>query len=521
MMLQPYAKRPDWYVISPEQARSIGHSPGIQFDDRSGVWIGHRSQLPLLGATLGTFAHPRWEREGSPPFGDGVTQLRPHQLDGVRWMSARRGTLLADAMRVGKTPQVIALHEPDSGPLVVVGPLATKHVWLDWFARRWPTERSVSLTGREFDPDVTAPLIFLHYDIAVHWLSLGIRRRIGTLVFDEGHLLSNRKSRRTQGALVMAPQAERIIVATGTPLWNRPQGLYPLLNLTAPGAWGTYSDWTARYASGKPSAYGWSTGAASNVDEFQVRLKEIMLRRVWADIADNLTPTKRSLHRTELSLAKRQKLDVIAAALGSCTEHKTIIGHLARYRRLVGNDKAHDAGALAVATPGPVVVWIWHQSTADAVVETVAGRRPCWSITGKVVESKREDVLDEWRAVPDGILVMSLPIGQAGIDLSHAAQCIFAELDWTPAVIGQAEMRTFSPMRPDRVVYVVADHEIDERLAMVLAEKCEQSLLMGVPAADTAIDVIKRVLSGDVEADLDGLAARMLARVRAEGTTFV
>lgn len=545
--LAPYTKRPDWWVISPAQAQSIGHSPGLQFDEKLGVWIAHRTQLPLLGTSaameVGNGRSVAGNGAGAPPtqsphafdpsvptFGDGQTILRPHQVDAVQFMSARRGILQADGCRVGKTGACVATHDPASGPMVVIGPLATKHVWLAWFARRWPGVEAQVLYGTEYDRArvADAPLIFAHYDVLTHWATLGLNRRIGTLVFDEGHLLSNRKSKRAQGAIIMAPQAERVVVATGTPLWNKAAGLWALLNLIAPAGWGTYTDWTRRYAGGHPGAHGWQTGNATNTAEFRQRLGDVMIRRVWGELVDDLVPTKREVSAVEVPDNVLRELDMIAHVLADQTiNHRTLVGEMARYRRLVGSYKAERAVELALqhVRRGPTVIWVWHKGVATTIAKTLPADVPCWTITGTTPESKREAVLDCWRETNDGVLIMSLAIGQAGIDLSHADQCIFAELDWTPAVIGQAEMRTFSPLRGDMVTYVVADHDIDRRLASVLHRKCTEAMLLGTPAADTAVEIIAQLFSGGadqaVEADLDGLAARLIARVRAEGNTFV
>ncbi len=509
-----YRFRDDWYVVTPDQALQVGHAPGVQYDDKRALWIVPRNMLPLLNLEPARRDLPTSE------FGDGETKLRPHQEEGVDFLCSRRGTLLADGMRIGKTGQIVAAHDPDSGPLVVVAPLATRAVWVNWFKRRWPDMEPAVLTGREYDPSRVrdAKAIFVHYDVLPGWVSMGIGRRIGTLALDEAHLLSNRKSKRTQTALVIAPQAERIVCATGTPLWNKPSGLYSLLTICNPGAWSTWSDFTIAYCDGRPGSHGWLTGAATNVDEFKDRLRQTMLRRVWRDLVDDLIPTERTILPVEVSERDARELDLLMMQLSDESDYKTLVGQMARYRRIVGKYKAPAAAKIAErATPS--VVWVWHKSVATRVAETLTC--PNWIINGQTPEHKREDILDEWRAASDGVLIMSLAVGQAGIDLSHASRCVFAELDWTPAVIGQAEMRTFDPSRADHVTYIVADHDIDEKLAKVLAVKCEQALLLGVPAADTAIEMLKQILGTEVEEDLDALVARMRKRVCEEGTTFL
>ncbi len=517
-MIEAYGPRSDWYVIDDAQAKSLAEIPGLGRVEKQGLWLAHRSHLPLIDVKV-----PSLERQHVPKFQDGTT-LRNYQEEGARFLTGRRGVLLADGMRIGKTAQCIAAHDPDDGPLVVVGPLAVRSVWLDWFRRRWPDTPSAVLRGRKYDPKVNdASLIFTHYDILPKWQSIGLTRKIGTLVFDEAHLLSNRKSKRTQAALIMAPAAERVICATGTPLWNRTEGLWPLLSVTNPAAWGTYTAFTERYASGMPGAWGWETGAPSNVDEFRERLSEVMIRRRWEDVRDELPPTTRAIESAPMSARQALEIDKLAvqirekfgdfAGAGSFTE----VGELARIRRIVAQEKtkvATDCALRVVQSGEPVVVWVWHRDVGDTIAEKLKAKKvPTTLVTGAVEEEYREDLLDTWRGRPTGALIISMGVAPAGIDLSHAAHCIFAELDWTPATMGQAAMRTFSPARPNFETYVVAEHEIDRKLIEVLISKCDAAGELGIPATDTQT-IAFNVFSDPSEsaADLDRLADRIAKR---------
>ena len=516
--------RPDWFVISDDQAKQLAQAPSVWHDDRADVWAAHRSHLPLLEA-VGDSSNVAFVESsvGRPPpftFDDG-SELRDYQLVGKDFIEGRRGTLLGDGCRVGKTPQIVASHDFAMGPLVVVGPLAVRGVWLDWFRRRWPDREAVVLRGRKYFPTkvLDADLIFAHYDILPAWQSVGLRRKIGTLVFDEVHLCSNRMSKRSQAALIMAPSAERIICATGTPLWNKPSGLWPILAMTNPGAWGTFYKWTERYSSGGPGQYGWTTGDPSFVEELQTRLSEVYLARRWSDIRDELPPTIRTVETADFSSRDELALDKIAATLrdelhgGAALASPTVVGELARYRRLISGAKARVAAKLAqqVADEGDrVVVWVWHRDAADVVRKGIRNHR-VYIVTGDTPMNSRDDILDKWRASDAGVLIISMGVAPAGIDLSQSAHCIVAELDWTPATLGQCVMRTYSPDRPNFETYVVADHEVDHKLLEVLVQKCDHAQQMGLSATDTADDVFTDVFSQ--EPDEGGTLADLAERI--------
>ena len=162
------------------------------------------------------------------------------------------------------------------------------------------------------------------------------------------HLLQKGKSRWSQNALEIVGGANRVIGATGTPLYNKPSSIYNLLAICAPAGFGSYWDFTERYCTGHPGSHGWETGDPSNMDEFRERLPEIMLRREWGkgELKDQLIPTMRKIERAPISNAQCQELDLIAATLNSETDELTVIGQLARYRKLVGTAKAVPAAAL-------------------------------------------------------------------------------------------------------------------------------------------------------------------------------
>jgi len=511
-MITPHGPRSDWFVIDDDQARQLALAPRVMRDEKLGIWLAHRSHLPLIGEVI-TSASPRYAVE----FSDG-TRLRDYQETGAAFLSSRRGTLIADGMRTGKTATCVAAHDPADGPLVVVGPLAVRSVWLDWFRRRWPDKQAAVLQGRTYDAGATqADLIFTHYDILSKWQSVGLTRAIGTLVFDEAHALANKQSKRTQAALLMSAGAHKIICATGTPLWNKAAGLWSILSITNPAAWGTFREFTERYCSGMPGAYGWTTGAPSNIDELKHRLAEVMIRRTWRDIRAELPPLTRSVETSPVLARDALELDKIAAQIRDeiGTGQITAIGELARIRQIVAKEKTKIAIECARRIAGsgePCVVWTWHRSVAADIREKLANKKiPVEIMTGDTPMSRREVALSEWRKQSNGVLVVSMAVAPAGIDLSHAAHCIFAELDWTPATMGQAAMRTFSPDRPNFETYIVAEHEIDQRLIEVLISKCDTATQLGVPATDTQT-IAFDVFSSEEPADLDRLTQRIAQR---------
>lgn len=542
LRLVPYPKRADWFAIPPAWLPAIASAPAVQLDQCYGPIV-HRTHLPILAklySQAALFLDGLRSQVGLPddpivdqrhrdfdattePYG---WKLRPYQHAGRDFIRARRGTLLADSPRVGKSAQCVASHDPDSGPMVVVAPLATREVWLSWFRRRWPDIRPTVLQGKQpifvnakapraskrdrgydvieaesYDPDQlkAAKLVFLHYDILAGWQNYG-NIRIGTLVFDEVHVASRQRTKRSVGAQFISNNAERVIGATGTPVWNKPSGLYTMLSCMNPGAWGLRYDFLTRYCGGHPGLHGFEADGTSNEAEFQDRLSELMIRRTWESISGQLPAITRTVEVVEINERQAFEIEKEAERVRDHSHKSTAVGAMARFRRLIGRLKipgAVDAALRVLQAEERVIVWVWHRDIALKIDDelTKAGY-PGFVVTGSTPMDVRESIFDQWRKHPAAPLMISLSVGQVGIDLSAARQEVFAELDFTPVVVAQAEMRPFTATQPISAIYIILDHEIDRKIIEAIQTKCELADRLGIPAADSAIGVLASAFSG-------------------------
>jgi superfamily II DNA or RNA helicase len=520
-MLKPAAKL-DWFDTDQETIRPIAEAPGIKVvGDAFQI---HRSHLPLLDTDDAMRALARWhggtnkERDRSLIWAcrDRLTEplgftLRRVQHTAVDFIRRRRGTLLGDDPRVGKTLSCAFSHEWP-GKLVVIAPLMVREVWLGWLRRIFPGEDIGIMTGRLFDPiEAAKPIVFGHYDILYGWQD---GTQIGTLILDEAHMLTNRNSRRSRAAVFLASRAERVIAATGTPIWNMPPDLWNVLGLVAPGAFGDYYSFGNRYGAPEVTAYGTRFTGLSNEAELSLRLSEVMLRRRWADVCDDLPPITRNTVIVDLDDRQRRKLDIAAESLRQGDRTNTA-GALARYRDALSMTKlpATIAEAECCLNRGDsVVIWTWHRELADTITELLlADNRQAFKLTGDTPMKGRDQVLNQWREGP-AALVATMSVAQVGIDLSHAHRAIFAEIDYTPAMIAQAEMRTFAPTRPMNVSYVIADHFVDRKIIAALHRKLEAATGLGVGSGEGAIAAIDAAFRTPEEiADMDRFMADLLS----------
>lgn len=485
--LEPSQRRDwfDWRDPHPDWVRQYADVPGLQwagFDGRVTCVTMHRTHIPLVpSAAIGP---------GITPVADhhpDQSMLRPYQAEDLPFLLSRRASLLAYEMRLGKTCLSTHVHNPRDGMLVAVGPLASRDVWCEWIERVHGVKPVVLKGVKNIEMHPDQPAYFCHYDILdAHTQFFSLQEKIGTLILDEIHLLQGRKTIRTAAANVLAVRASRIIGLSGTPMWSRPDSMWALLHLIAPGAWGGHFAFAKRYAGAMPGAHGWHYDGLSHEAELKARLDEIVVRRTWQSVLGQLPPVVRVTEPVAVPPDQVQKIEMAAeqARLAHLDGGKvsTVAGAMATLRRKMAGLKvkpAIDTAVRAIGDGHKPVIWTWHNATADRIARNINKQkvpgvlnRPEVSVFRLQADDSqkvRDQIIAAFRQCTDpAVMVASIAIGGVAIDLSCSDYAIFAEFDWTPANMYQAEMRTFHPSRPHTVVYLYADIPIERELIKAL-----------------------------------------------------
>lgn len=265
----PDASQPVSRLASPALTASINASVA---GSREGT---PASTLNLSSIKKGGSSTDKFYLEEQPRLlADGV-KLKDYQLVGVNWLHLlyrkKTSCILADEMGLGKTAQVIAFFAQLKdmgirGPHLVVAPSSVLENWDREFRFFAPTINVRKYYGsmkdrvelREDlaeDPDLE--VILTTYDMAAGgpqdhtFLRKFGRRGCGrgeckpgcdekgcraggfeVCVFDEGHMLKNRKSQKYEKLLKLKTRWRLLL--TGTPLQNNLQELVSLLNFIMP-----------------------------------------------------------------------------------------------------------------------------------------------------------------------------------------------------------------------------------------------------------------------------------------------
>jgi hypothetical protein len=208
-------------------------------------------------------------------------------------------------------------------------------------------------------------------------ISMGLRsgeylgRYVGWagVILDEAHFIKNASKRTShclkllgvQGDAKAAPIGPSLVfLLTGTPMTNRTRDLFNLLRCVGHPAARSFLSFAKRYCGAYRNDYGWVTDGASNLDELNLLMKEVMLRRKKGEVLD-LPPKIRSWVPVDLT-------DSPAAV-------KAIHGFLQWYR-VTDPSKPNDTEFLSRLTKVRVALHkAKHDAVGDGVVACIFGWR--------------------------------------------------------------------------------------------------------------------------------------------------
>lgn len=443
----------------------------------------------LWAEELRTMGSRQWVAEGEA--------LRAYQQLGAVAVARSEGLLLADEPGLGKTAQVIAgaCLADDAFPMLVVAPLAVNLNWQREIERFAPRPLSTMiLRARDPWPLLLPDVVIVHWGIVERFVEDVRIPTWGTVVLDEAHYAKNPGAKRTQAIFgrmgndfIPSVQARHRIALTGTPVPNHPVELMPI----ARWLWPSLS-WTKR------STFETTWGDGRHLDKLHANLIQAgMLRRRKADVLTELPPKIRQLipldptddRDLQRTLAEERKAleelrqetgrDPYELVAGLLDGSGTIasLSQLAKIRKATALAKVPYVVRMVrdlLADTPKVLVWAHHHDVVDALVDGLKefGARP---LTGRESQAERQASVDAFQA-SDGdprVLVCSITAVGTGITLHRASTAVFAELDWVPGNVTQAEDRCHRLGQQNSVLvqHVVIDGSIEVKIVRALVRK--------------------------------------------------
>ena len=423
------------------------------------------------------------------PLPDG-RHLFAHQRAAVRWLLARRGAVLADAMGLGKTLTALvaarALVREAACRIVVVAPSGLHAHWRQ-----------------------EAAALQLRLEL-LSWAQLPTDLpEAGTvLIADEAHYAQNISSQRTRAFLRLSrhPRLRVAWLLTGTPMKNgRPAQLFPLLAAIGHPLAHDQRAFEERYCHGHWSERGgqrhWLAQGASHLEELRRLTRPLLLHRRKQDCLD-LPPKQRRLVPVVLSEAEGQgfqhRLQLTVddyrrrAAEGLVRRDAEVLAVFTALRQIAAEYKLPAAAELIgglVRQGEPVVVFSTFVAAAQLLQQRLGGAL----LTGRLRPAERQGLAEAFQAGVHPLLICTYGAGGLGFNLQRARHVVLLERPWTPGDAEQAEDRCHrigqrSPLQTHWLQLGVADQLVDgliaskaERIALLLQRRPTALERQGLP----------------------------------------
>jgi SNF2 family DNA or RNA helicase len=427
-----------------------------------------------------------------------TAELRPYQVRGVSWLreavDAHGGAVLADEMGLGKTLQAIGylVGRAGEGPQVVVCPTSLVGNWAHEIARFAPDLRTVIWRGGPLVVTDDRTVVLTGYPtLRLHGPVL-LEHQWATAVFDEAQVLKNPRTQVSKAARTITADAR--IALTGTPVENRLEELWALLNLVAPQLFGHKTQFRRRFI--RPIADG-SLAAAARL---RAVIEPVVLMRKKSQVAASLPAKIHANLICDLTVEQQQLYDrllerAIDDGFGSGAQRQarvlaalTALKQVCNHPSLIAGDSGELSGrsgkldlctdivANNLETGSPTLIFTQYRKTGELLVrhfdEQFRVAVPFFH--GGLNQEQRAGIVRRFQGDHGPkVLVLSLKAGGTGLTLTRAADVIHFDRWWNPAVEAQASDRVhrIGQTRTVTVTTLTTNTTVEEHIAAMHARK--------------------------------------------------
>lgn len=426
--------------------------------------------------------------------------------------SKDRNSLISLPMGTGKSAVTVGVMnvKPEYRNILIFCPASIRLNWKKELLLWGTHEYTIGIVDRDYYPEDT-DIVIINYDVAKRHRDKINEREWDLLVCDEAHYLKNPDAQRTvailgKGKRVAGIKSDHKIFLTGTPIINRPIELFPLINALDPKTWNSQWKFAHRYCGATHNGFGWDFSGASNLEELQQKLRStIMIRHRKEDILPDLPPIRRQvielpataslkklLREEKSSWDKRQELlDDLRSAVelakvsdndeeyyGAMRALKEGMAasftEMSQLRQQIAVEKVPYVLEHLESADEKVVVFFHHKAVGQTLKEALGDAAVM--LTGDTKLEERQSAVDRFQEDPTvKYFLGSITAAGVGITLTASSHVVFAELDWRPGMLSQAESRCnrIGSVNTLLVQHLVMEGSLDSRMAQAIIDKQE------------------------------------------------
>jgi len=421
-------------------------------------------------------------------------ELYPYQKVGVEFFVNNNGrAILADEVGLGKSGQSIAyaVHTKKK-KILIVCPASVKYSWESEVLKWTYLNPYVIYSKSKLDISIynKHDVFIINYDILKTFFEFLSSVIFDCLIGDEIHFCKSNKAIRSKAMKLLASKIPSTLLLSGTPMLNRPDELFNILNMMDNKEWSNWYKYTERYCGGKMGNYGWEHKGATNIEELRSKMSRYFLRREKDEVLKELPPKVFIDVPLSLSSSKQKEYDIAndnfaeylssVKGMNTAEVNKSLqaekLAQINALRQLTTMGKVDAAKEIieSIIDSGEKVVVF---SCYNEPLEYLMNRFPDVSvmITGKTDSEDRGTAIKGFQENPNiKIFFGGMKSAGAGITLTAGRNVVFLDYSWVPADHEQAigRIHRISQIASSVSIYqLYAKNTIDEEMKKLLDSK--------------------------------------------------
>ncbi|MBM7646937.1 SNF2 family DNA or RNA helicase [Scopulibacillus daqui] len=438
-------------------------------------------------------------------------QLRPYQKKGYTWLTnlaeKRTGCCLADDMGLGKTIQTIAyitrrLAKHDRNKILIICPTSLLANWRHEFKQFAPRFRLYTHHGPErmsagsleqqldqFDCILTS------YSLLLKDIDFFSNIEWSSVIIDEAQTIKNPHAKKSRA--VRALKAEHRIALTGTPIENRLEELWSIMEFLNPGYLGPLNKFREHFV--RPIV---KENSTAKTRMLQKMISPFILRREKTDkriIKDlpkkmeikeycHLSKVQASLYQSVVNelmqhVRSTEGMKRKGLILSTLTKLKQICDHP---NLLTDKEDIQSSGKLKrlfelvhplVEQNEKLLIFTQYVKMGKLLEKTLEAQFPncrIYFLHGGLTAEGREKLISHFRETEtSSIFILSLKAGGVGLNLTEARHVVHFDRWWNPAVEEQATDRVYRIGQTENVNVhkMICEGTIEERIDELIEQK--------------------------------------------------
>jgi SNF2 family DNA or RNA helicase len=448
--------------------------------------------------------------------------LRPYQMADVQFLSTLQGALLAEPTGTGKTlTALVTANNMHADRVLYICPASLK-LSIQEEVLKWFPDESVTVIRSVCKEREALWRSQSRYTIANYELLLKDKAPFeipwDLIICDEATRLSNLKS-KTRKAVIRLPTVRKIAM-TATPVANKPDDIYGIIEWIAPGTLGSWWEFQNRYC---VKDYWGGIRGYEHLDELAARIDHLYVRRDKNEILPQLPETTVIDIPVELSESERKLYDkvrkeimyeltdgetnkIALSSLGSAMVKLLRLKQITDDSRLIGQGETEHSKLdvlkekleeLISGSDDKIIIFTQFEKMSQILRDELQHLQP-FIFTGQVSQEARDFILKEFNSpqLDRRVLIMT-EAGSEGLNLGVANIIIHFDIPWSLSKLTQREGR-ISRMTQTKKMFVyrlIARKTVDEYVLKKIYTK--QGFSESILSTDHALtqDEISEILS--------------------------